>query len=394
MRFGVESACPTIDGAVNAPAQTHTKSPKSRRARDTRTPSPQHDKNALDAYFTRIGRHRLLSAEDEATLATELRAAKQAVWLALFAQPGVIQALTELPEDALESGPWAELAAACADAPDPLLRAELAEALIAADPEMRLADRLAGDLSAEQRTHVGAARAIVRRIRERFVGANLRLVAKTAMRYRGRGLPVSDLVQEGNLGLMKAVERYDHRRGCRFSTYAMWWIKSTITRGLANHGRTIRVPTGVHHTYGRLVRASARIEVECGRPATDDELADVLGQSVEAIARARTAMIKPVSLDAPLGDEARDRVGDRLADEDAAAFTNSMDDEAALLREALGSLSPIEAEILRHRFGLDDGNERTLQEIGEANGLSRERIRQLQQRALDKLRRTLRAAMR
>lgn len=382
--------------------------------RDGPEASRDREQDAFTGYLGRIGRHELLTADMEVALATELRTRKAAYWIALLSERAVVAALAALPEGTLEAGAWSALVAAR----DPSL-AELADALVESDPDMRLADRLAAELEhlaageAETRrrarlvardavahdlrptlARIRAAAAAVRRTRERFVAANLRLVVKMAMKYRRSGLPVPDLVQEGNLGLMKAVDRFDHRRGFRFSTYATWWIKHSLSRAVAKHDRTIRVPVGVRQTHHRIVRVSGRLQTELGRPATDEELATALSQTEASISRARAAMIAPISMEAPI---ARSEGGDlllrdRIPDADAHAFTEKMDDEGAQVREALTSLPPLEAAILRQRFGLDSGEEQTLREIGETHGLSRERIRQLEQRALRKLRRVLVAA--
>lgn len=230
--------------------------------------------------------------------------------------------------------------------------------------------------------------------RNRFVRANLGLVVSVARRYLHGGLPLADLIQEGNLGLIKAVTRFDHRRGFRFSTYATWWIRHAIGRAVADKGRTVRVPVHMLETRQRLGRATRQLALKLGRNPTTDEIAEATELPRERVEKVMAhANDHAVSLDAQLGDDderSRMDVFQAPADDDATPF----DDLAARsladhVRGLLHTLKPIEADVLRRRFGLDDGQEITLQEIANRYGLSRERIRQIQEQALGKVRRAL-----
>ncbi len=225
-----------------------------------------------------------------------------------------------------------------------------------------------------------------------FIQANLRLVVAIARRYDRGQMPLIDLIQEGNLGLIKAVERFDYRRGFRFSTYASWWIRHAIGRALADKGHAVRVPVHALDTQHRLARAAEMIGVKLGRPPTDDELAKEAGIDQRRLAKARRHPVVPVcSLDREVSDSDDRRYVDLLADEEGKspfestmlrAWTNEMD-------EVLGVLTPMEQSIIRWRYGLGNGEELTLKEIGDYYNLSRERIRQLQEQALRKIRRHL-----
>jgi RNA polymerase primary sigma factor len=234
--------------------------------------------------------------------------------------------------------------------------------------------------------------------KRRFVAANLRLVIALARRYDGGLMPMADLIQEGNLGLMRAVERFDHRRGFRFSTYAAWWIRHALNRALSNQGRMVRVPVHALDDIARVKRAVALSEQAKGVEPSEHELAAETGLSAEKLAvlrvHARTAI--PVSLDKSIGDDRDQTMHDLLAPKEASDPDQSIDlgRWRADLNELLSGLSSIEATTLRLRFGLDGGDELTLQEIGAKYNLSRERIRQIQHEALGKLRDALRRKQR
>ena len=226
------------------------------------------------------------------------------------------------------------------------------------------------------------------RAREQMIKANLRLVVKIAHDYEGMGLPLLDLINEGNIGLMKGVERFDPRKGAKLSTYASWWIKQSIKRALANQGKTIRLPVHVVDKVAHIRRAEVKLREAFDRDPTDEELAHELDLDPRRIRQYRQASKAPVSLDAPIGDDASERVSEIVADPNAAAPFDRLvkETDTALVREILGTLDQRENKILAMRFGLKDGTQRTLEEVGAHLGVTRERIRQIQDQALRKLR--------
>lgn len=224
--------------------------------------------------------------------------------------------------------------------------------------------------------------------RERFVKANSRLVVSVARKYLRRGVPFADLIQEGNLGLMRAIERFDPERGYRFSTYAIWWIRQAISRAVAYQGRTIRLPAHVVEEISRLNRASRRLTKELGREPNEEELAEEMDISQEKVADLTRVAVEPVSLDIPVGEEEMSSLAEFVEDEvtppPTAEASQSLLEEQ--VEEALASLTPREAEVIRLRFGLDGGRSYTLEEVGQKIGLTRERVRQIQAEALRRLR--------
>jgi RNA polymerase primary sigma factor len=287
--------------------------------------------DSVGLYFREMGQQSLLSAEEEVQLAKEIEAGREAV------------DLMEEQEDALT--------------------------LDEVDEQVRL--REVGD----------AARA-------HLIRANTRLVVSIAKKYRGRGLQFLDLIQEGNVGLMKAVEKYDYRRGNRFSTYATWWIRQAVTRALANHGRTIRIPAHLGGRISKLYQVAQELEQEFGRQPTAEEIAEHMELPADRVRWMLRTSRQPVHLERPVGDESDAELGDFIEDvempQPAETFANNMLTEE--ISEILDQLTPREARILRLRYGLQDGESRTLKEVGEMFGLSRERIRQLEKEALRKLR--------
>ncbi len=278
----------------------------------------------------------------------------------------------DMGEDDLDSEPMIENIAI--DDPVKIYLKEIGRVpLLSPDEEMSLAIRISeGDVAAKKR----------------LSEANLRLVVSIAKRYLGRGMQFLDLIQEGNLGLIKAVEKFDHTKGFKFSTYATWWIRQAITRAIADQARTIRIPVHMVETINKVKKVSSQLLHQNGHEPTAEEIAEVINMPTDKVREIMRVAQEPVSLETPIGEEEDSHLGDFIPDDDAPAPQDAASHTLLKeqLAEVLGTLTPREERVLKLRFGLEDGRSRTLEEVGEVFNVTRERIRQIEAKALRKLR--------
>lgn len=419
-----------------SPAARVAKRPEPRAAEKSTKHEANYGPDHLSRYFRDLGEHALLQPEEERVLARDLERAELETWQRLLSNPSAVEYLLRLLEARLENS-LAEFKAVrktAANARKQRTKASRERLGVAAGKaalSLRSLDHdrqhIAAMIGELERLRAGGpsphslrgklpfnptSRAFgtyldhcveayerAARLRDRFVRANLRLVVTMARRYDRGVMPLPDLIQEGNLGLMHAVSRFDHRRGLRFSTYACWWIRHAIGRALADKARAVRVPVHMIEAQQQLAKVKQRLVRELGREPTPPELAEAANLPLEKLNQmSRFLLGAPMSMDAPVGsrdDESRS-LGEVLTDPDSEPWNP----EEELTTQALSGqlhrlmdhLSPIEADVLKQRFGLVDDEERTFREIGDQYKLSRERIRQIQNAALHKLRRALERA--
>jgi len=395
------------------PPSPRRKPSESRRSRD-----------GLDVYLDRVGAFSLMSADEERRAAERLVQLRRELWLALLSWPATREWVIAMVEQTIGGELPRERLSELADRRarecslaifepganvDPVL-AECAAAFVRLDSDGHTADRIVerlrpghtGDVKTPtlpvgpEHPHmqgwtdrVRRSHARLLRARNAFVCANLRLVVRVAQRIGRDRMPLQDRVQEGNLGLLKAVERFDPGRGCRFSTYAAWWIRHAITRALVDRARTVRIPAHLHTVYLKSTKAQQRLRSRLGRPPTLAEVAAEISEPAERVRIAEGAMeLRSVSLDAPASAGDTRPISEILESGDSCEWGERMDARrnGRIAAAALAELDRTELDILRHRFGLDGARRLTLREIGERYDRSHERIRQLQNRALEKLR--------
>lgn len=383
--------------------------------------------DGLERYYRDMASHDLLSPEREVSLAAEIERREHAAWLEILAFKQGLESLVTALEAQLDepSAALEELCKSVRSAVDMRTGGQaLAEELVQLDRQRRVRAALVAEierlspperpLAINQASRQGqrrdtppeaAWRSYARRVRraeavstaarEAFITANLRLVVTIARRFRGRGLPLADLIQEGNLGLMRAVDRFDYRKGFRFSTFASWWIMASIRRAVLDKGQTVRVPIHLIETQRHVRKIRRDLAQQLGRPPTSREIAETANLPVDKVEEVESGLlVHAVSLDRPQGEEDDNSPLEVFVDPEASEHSPRemlfVEDEKRELESLVASLSPVEADVIRRRYGLDHEQEQTLQEIGNDYRRSRERIRQIEARALAKLRRAMR----
>ncbi len=416
-----------------ARSRSRARKPSARKgaAREKRSESSDASGNFLSVYFRDMSELEVMSPEEELAAATRIANLRREHWRALLSYPPFIDAIVALIEAKIDADdvPGAELSLVRQTSRQLRDRdtrrnkevfeaasAELTEKMLDLDLDGIISDMINADLNSIGAGHrEGLTLAIVlprkgsrpfkaysercrrtssacRMAKNHFVKANLRLVVSIARRFNHGKMPLQDLIQEGNIGLMKAVDRFDYRKGFRFSTYGSWWIRHAISRAIADKGRSIRLPVHMIDAHHKVVRARRELETRHGREPSHLELAEHTGLAIAKIQRMDTMMFDhAISLDRPVSDDDGRRVVDFLEDTDAEVPGDRLEAEAInnQVRDVIDMLRPIEADILRKRFGLAADTEHTLKQIGEQYSLSRERIRQLQEQALGKIRKEL-----
>jgi RNA polymerase primary sigma factor len=391
-------------------------------------PSAAEPSNFLAMYFKEMAELDVLRPEEEFRQAKDIETLEIELWDRIFAFPGIVEHVLKVVERTLENSllefrPVRKALAERARSPkaeEKLGKAthKVSERLRALDIDKRILEVVLVELRKITRAEMGrvvndrlsfspktpvwrryyadvrAGMARAQHAKNEFVKANLRLVVSIARRFNHGRMPLADLIQEGNIGLIKAVERFDYRRGYRFSTYASWWIRHAISRALADKGRAVRLPVHMIDAYHRVAKSKRELAAKLGRQPTVEEIGVATGIAAAKVEKMRSYLLdQSFSLDRPVSDEDGRRFIDFIQDPSAEETSpiETLADAAMTseVRELLAALKPIEADILRQRFGLDDDKELTLKEIGEKYNLSRERIRQLQEQALTKMRRAL-----